>query len=316
MSRGQPARLRHRAVQALQPLLHGRGGLLGRRLLASAFSLTEARILYEIANREHATATDLKHELSLDSGYLSRILERFVAGGLVARTTSKDDARKALLRLTPAGRDAFAALARASDEDARAKLARLSPEDRAALAGAMQTIERALGETAPAAPYALRPLKVGDIGWIAHRQGVLYAEEYGWDATYEALAAEILAAFVKNFDAEWERAWIAERNGVTLGSVFVVRKSKRVAKLRLLYVEPSARGLGIGRRLVEECIEFARAKGYRTMTLWTQQNLTAARAIYEKAGFRKVAEEKHHSFGKDLIGETWELDLRDMKARQ
>ncbi len=290
-------------------------GLLADGLLKSEFSLTEARVLYELAHREDATASDLKRDLNLDAGYLSRILKRFSARGLVERAADKDDARRALLTLTAAGREAYAGLDRASSEDARLKLATRSARDRAALVSAMAKIERLLGKETPArAAFTLRPPRVGDVGWIAHRQGLLYATEYGWDASFEALVAEILGAFVRDFDPEWERGWVAERDGVPVGSVFAVRKSKRVAKLRLLYVEPSARGLGIGRRLVDECVAFARAKGYRTMTLWTQSNLTAARAVYEKAGFRLVAEEKHHSFGKDLVGETWELDLRPTVA--
>lgn len=285
-------------------------GLLGDGLYKTGFPLSEARVLYELAHRENVTAAELTRDLRLDAGYLSRILKRFSERGLIERVTARDDARKSLIRLTPAGHAAFAPLESASSEDARAKLAPLSKRNRAALASSMTTIESLLGRKADETAFTLRPLRVGDIGWIAHRQGILYAEEYGWDGSYEALAAEILAEFVQKFDPQWERAWVAERNSEIVGSVFAVRKSKRVAKLRLLYVEPSARGLGIGRRLVDECVAFARAKGFRKMTLWTQQNLTAARTIYEKAGFKLVAEDKHHSFGKDLVGETWELDLR------
>jgi DNA-binding MarR family transcriptional regulator/GNAT superfamily N-acetyltransferase len=286
-------------------------GLLTEGMYKTGFPLSEARVLYELAHRESATATELKQDLGLDAGYLSRILKRFAERGLIERATARDDARKALIRLTPVGHAAFAPLESASSEDARAKLASLSKRNRATLVDAMTKIESLLKAEEPAeSACTLRPLRVGDIGWIAHRQGILYAEEYGWDGSYEALAVAILAEFVQKLDPEWENAWIAERNGEIVGSVFAVRKSKRVAKLRLLYVEPSARGLGIGRRLVDECVAFARARGYRKMTLWTQQNLTAARAIYEKAGFEVVAEDKHHSFGADVVGETWELDLR------
>ena len=286
-------------------------GLLAAGLLKSEFSLTEARVLYDLAHREDATATELRQSLRLDAGYLSRILKRFSARGLIERTTAKDDGRKALLRLTAAGHTAFAGLDHASNEDARRKLATLSERDRTALAGAMSKIETLLGpKAANETAYSLRPPRIGDVGWIAHRQGILYADEYGWDASYEALVAEILATFVQKFDPAWEHGWIAERNGEIVGSVFVVRLPKEVAKLRLLYVEPSARGQGIGRRLVEECIAFARAKGFRKMTLWTQSCLTSARRIYQAAGFELVKEEKHHSFGKDLVGETWEIDLR------
>ena len=285
-------------------------GLLAAGFLESEFSLTEGRVLYELAHREGATATDLCRELGVDAGYLSRILKRFQARGLVERTAAENDRRKALLRLTKAGHDAYDPLDRASNEDARAKLAMLSRRDRAELIGAMGRIERLLYREPPVhADYVLRPPRIGDIGWLAHRQGVLYAEEQGWDASFEALAAKILIDCIQDIDPQRERGWIAERDGEIVGSVFVVQKSKRVAKLRMLYVEPSARGLGIGRRLVDECVAFARAKGYARMTLWTQSCLTSARRIYEAAGFKLVKEEKHRSFGKDLVGETWEMDL-------
>lgn len=285
-------------------------GLLGEALFRSGYSLAEARILYELAHRERSTATELKRSLGLDAGYLSRILKRFAERGLVARTAAANDRRSSLLVLTSAGRAVFAGLDQAAQESARATLALLPPRAREGLVASMQRIEREIERPRKhGVPFTLRPPRVGDVGWIAHRQGILYAQEYGWDATYEALAAEILAKFVQEFDPERESGWIAERNGVIVGSVFVVRKSKTVAKLRLLYVEPSARGLGIGNRLVEECVAFARDRGYRKMTLWTQSNLAAARAIYEKAGFRLIAKKPHHSFGKDLIGETWEMRL-------
>ncbi len=286
-------------------------GLLGNALLASPFSLTEARVLYELAHRDGPTASDLKRDLGLDAGYLSRILKRFETRGLVERHSAADDLRKAHIRLTADGRNAYAQLDRDSSEDARGKLAGLSARDRSALMSALGTIEHVLAREQPAKPgYVLRAPRIGDYGWIAHRQGVLYAEEYGFDASFEALVSEILAEFAKTFDPQWERGWIAERNGVVVGSVFAMRKSKRVAKLRLLYVEPSARGLGIGRRLVAECVAFAKAKGYAKLTLWTQANLLAARRLYEEAGFTLVDSEEHRSFGKDLVGETWELDLK------
>lgn len=286
-------------------------GLLGEHLLRSGFSLAQSRILYELAHRDSASAAELAQELGLDAGYLSRILKAFDRSGLLVRTPSADDGRRSDLRLSPEGHAAFAPLGQASHDEIAGLLQPLSADERVALVGAMARIERLLDRGAPprAVPYILRPLQVGDLGWIVRRQGMLYAEEYGWDETYEALVAEIGAAFVKTWDPARERCWIAEREGEVVGSVFVVRVSDEVAKLRLLYVEPSARGLGIGRRLTEECIRFARQKGYRSLTLWTNDVLVAARGIYAKAGFALVAEEPHHSFGKDLVGETWTLDL-------
>ncbi|HEY2132095.1 MAG TPA: bifunctional helix-turn-helix transcriptional regulator/GNAT family N-acetyltransferase [Acetobacteraceae bacterium] len=287
-------------------------GLLGEGLLRSEFSLTEGRILYELAHRVDLTATALGRELGIDFGYLSRILKRFEARGLIRRTASPGDRRQMMLTLTSAGQKAFAPLDRAAQQEVGALLARLPPGNIAGLTGAMATVERLMGAPAtPAVPYRLRPHRVGDIGWITHRQGVLYAREYGWDESFEALVAEIAAGFEKNFDPDQERCWIAERGGEIVGSVFLVRVSDAVAKLRLLYVEPSARGLGIGRRLTEECIRFARDHGYATLTLWTNDILVAAGRIYQAAGFALVAEEPHHSFGKDLIGQHWELALQD-----
>lgn len=291
-------------------------GLLGSALLNSPFSLTEARVLYELAQREDATASELRADLGLDAGYLSRILKRFETRGLIERTADEDDLRKAFIRLTADGQDAYAVLDRASSEVARGKLAGLPARDRAAMVNAMRKIERLLApQRGNEGSYTLRAPRVGDFGWITHRQAVLYAQEYGWEESLEPLLAEILVQFARTDDPEWERGWIAERNGAIVGSVFVMRKSKRVAKLRLLYVEPSARGLGIGRRLVEECVTFAQAKGYAKLTLWTQANLGAARRLYEMAGFRLVDSQKRQSFGKDLVSETWELDLKRMPQR-
>ena len=285
-------------------------GLLNETLLRSGYSLAESRVLYELAHRPAATASGLSSELGMDPGYLSRVLSRFEKAGHLDRTRSEADGRRADLMLTPAGHEAFAPLNEGSRREVEALLSGLSPAERRELIAAMGRIEQLLGERAePAAPYLLRPLQVGDVGWIAHRQGLLYAREYGFDATYEALVAEIAAAFAKSYDPRHESAWIAERQGQVVGSVFVVRVSDEVAKLRLLYVEPAARGLGVGRRLTQECIRFARAKGYRTLTLWTNDVLTAARRIYAEIGFELVASEPHHSFGQDLVGETWTLKL-------
>jgi DNA-binding MarR family transcriptional regulator/GNAT superfamily N-acetyltransferase len=285
-------------------------GLLEEGLLKSELSLTEVRILYELARRDGLTATGLGRDLGLDAGYVSRILKKFTARGLVARLPSPSDARQSLLRLTDAGHAAFAPLDAAASAEVSAMLERVPPGEREAVVKAMLVIQRGLGGGAhETALCRLRPLQPGDIGWITHRQAVLYNREYGWDETFEALVAEILAAFIRNFDPRRERAWVAERGGGIVGSVFVVRKSDEVAQLRLLYVEPSARGLGIGTRLVDECIRYARSRGYRMLTLWTNDVLVAARRIYVAAGFRLVDEQAHHAFGKDLVSQTWDLDL-------
>ncbi|ETA72439.1 MULTISPECIES: bifunctional helix-turn-helix transcriptional regulator/GNAT family N-acetyltransferase [Mesorhizobium] len=298
------------AVRAFNRFYTRQIGLLDEGLLKSAFSLTEARVLYELAHRDSLTATDLGRDLGLDAGYVSRLLKKFERLDLISRSTLVSDARQSTIALTPAGRNAFAPLNMDSHDQVAALLDRLPASEQDRLVKSMRTVQALLDESAePKIPYLLRPLQIGDIGWVTRRQGMLYAQDYGWDETYEALVAEILAAFVKSFDPKWERSWIAERDGEVVGSVFVVRKSPEVAKLRLLYVEPSARGLGIGKRLVEECIGFARAKGYKTLTLWTNDILTAARHIYQAAGFKLIDEERHHSFGKDLVGQTWDLDL-------
>jgi DNA-binding MarR family transcriptional regulator/GNAT superfamily N-acetyltransferase len=283
-------------------------GLLEESLHRSPFSLTEARVLYELAHRDGLTASNLGRDLALDAGYLSRILKAFEAKGLVARAPAERDGRSSVLALTPAGRKAFEPLDRASEAAVTDMIAPLSRGERRRLANAMGRIEALLGG-APDQPFTLRPHHVGDIGWITHRQAMLYAEEYGWDETFEALVAEIGAAFLKSADPPRERAWIAERGGEIVGSVFLVRESDATAKLRLLYVEPDARGLGIGRTLVEACIAFARAFGYATLTLWTNDCLVSARRIYEAAGFTLAAEERHHSFGHDLVGQNWNLPL-------
>jgi DNA-binding MarR family transcriptional regulator/GNAT superfamily N-acetyltransferase len=285
-------------------------GLLGEGLLKSDFSLTEARILYELAHREALTAADLCRDLGLDAGYLSRILKTFDQRGLILRTASPRDARQTLIALTPAGQTAFDPLDRTSREDVLAMIAQLPAKDTAKLVEAMRTVEHLLGTKTPStAPVVMRPYRLGDLGWIARRQAILYAEEYDWDETYEALAAEILAGFVKSHDPQTERSWIAERDGDIIGSVFVMRGSDTVAKLRLLYVEPTARGLGLGRKLVDACIHFARDTGYHKLALWTNDVLIPARRIYQQAGFTCVAQEPHRSFGKDLVGETWERVL-------
>jgi DNA-binding MarR family transcriptional regulator/GNAT superfamily N-acetyltransferase len=297
------------AVRRFTRFYTNRLEVLRESLLDSAFSLTEARVLYELATRERPTAADLGRELALDAGYLSRILKRFEEGGLLARTRSDKDGRQAHLVLTAAGRAAFAPLDERSRAQVAGLLAGLSAPDRDRLVGAMRVIEGLL-DPDPAPPsYLLRPHRPGDMGWIVHRHGALYAQEYGWDETFEALVAGIAAEFIRDFSPKRERAWIAEKDGEIVGSVLLVRQSDEVAKLRLLYVEPKARGLGIGRHFVEECIRFARAAGYRRLTLWTNDVLHAARALYAKAGFRLAKTEPHRSFGQDLVGEFWEMEL-------
>jgi DNA-binding MarR family transcriptional regulator/N-acetylglutamate synthase-like GNAT family acetyltransferase len=286
-------------------------GLLDRDFLTSEWTLTEVRVLYEIATRAGVTAREMANDLQLDEAYLSRILAKFRRRRLIKRSTSALDARQQLIELTPTGRAAFSPLDRSATRQIEQMLAPLIAADRASLVDSMARLKELLQpERDTQAPYTIRPLRIGDIGWITHRQGILYAEEYGWDASYEALVAEILGAFVKTFDSKRETAWVAERRGNIVGAVFLVRASDRIGKLRLLYVEPSARGLGIGRKLVSLCIDGARERGYRTLTLWTNDVLVAARRIYEASGFRLTAEERHRSFGKDLVGQTWELDLR------
>ncbi len=286
-------------------------GLLEEGLLHSEYSLTEVRVLYELAHRESLTASALCRELGLDAGYLSRLLKKFESRGLILRGASGSDARQALLTLTPVGRDAFAPLDHAARAQVADLIAPLSPAGVRRLVGAMSTIEQALaGDPYDPVPYILRPPHVGDIGWIVHRHGVLYAQEQGWDATFEALVGRIASDFVLQHDPSRERCWVAERRGEVVGSIFLVRESNAVAKLRLLYVEPSARGLGIGSRLTAECVGLAREKGYEKLVLWTNDVLVSARRIYQANGFRLVGEERHHSFGKDLVGQHWELSLR------
>jgi DNA-binding MarR family transcriptional regulator/N-acetylglutamate synthase-like GNAT family acetyltransferase len=290
-------------------------GVLDQHLLASPFSLTEARVLYELAHRDAATATEIGADLALDLGYLSRILRNFTTQKLVMRSASAADRRQYSLTLTAKGMAAYARLDAASHRATAEMLARLAPDDRARLIAAMHTITGVLAGDATAAPrVTLRPHGPGDMGWVVQRNGAYYAEAFGWDSSYEALAAEIVAQFLKTFDAARERCWIAERDGERVGAVFLVRQSDTVAKLRLLLVDPAGRGLGLGKRLVGECIAFARACGYRRITLWTQSILTTARGIYAAAGFVHVATEPHRSFGQDLIGETWELDLTAQSA--
>ena len=285
-------------------------GVLREGLLRSPFSLSEVRVLYEIAHRDEPTAAELCKDLGLDAGYLSRILRNFGKKGLVEKRPSKSDGRQSLLRLTKKGQKEFAEINERQDSEVGAMLNKLSPDQQSRLLESMQTIQGLLGgQPEPKVPYVLRPHHPGDMGWVVHRHGVLYSQEYGWDEHFEALVAQIVADFINNYDPKRERCWIAEREGEIVGSVFLVKKSKTVAQLRLLLVEPKARGLGIGKRLVDECVRFARRAGYRKITLWTNDVLDAARHIYEQAGFRLVEEEAHHSYGHDLVGQNWELAL-------
>ena len=284
-------------------------GLLQESLVHTRFSLTEARVLYELAHREQVTASELAADLDLDHGYLSRILRRFGEDGLLKKMPAANDDRQRVISITAKGRKAFAPLNRNSHDQVAAMLERLSRADQQRVTGAMAAVESLLGEALPTSPIILRPHEPGDMGWVTSAHGAIYAAEYGWDMRFEALVGKITAEFIENFDAKRERCWIAELDGERVGSVFVVRKSDAVAKLRLLILDPKARGRGLGRRLVEECLRFAKSAGYSSMTLWTQSILTAARGIYERAGFKLIEEEPHHSFGVDLVGETWEREI-------
>ena len=287
-------------------------GVLREGLLHTPYSLTEARLLLEIAHRNEVSASDLSRELGLDPGYLSRTLNRLEEQGLITKAPSEIDARRRLLSLTPKGEEAFSLLDERSREEVAEMLEGLSEGDQGRLLEAMRTIEGILGEGFKfSGPFFLRTHEPGDMGWVVQRHGELYFREYGWDETFEALVARIVADFVDGYDPAKERCWIAEMDGERVGCVFCVKGDAegRVAKLRLLLVEPKARGLGLGERLVEECIRFARARGYERLTLWTNDVLHSARRIYEAKGFRLVEEERHHSFGKDLVGQNWELSL-------
>ena len=298
-----------RAVREFTRFYTRQIGLLNERLYRSPFSLAEVRVLYELAHRESATASQLARELGMDPGYLSRILRRFGSQGLISKIRKRDDARQVLLSISARGRKAFAPLDRRSEEQVSALLRRLAPAEQHRLAAAMRTIQDLLSEKDEGRePFLLRSHRPGDMGWVVYRHGALYAEEYGYDERFEALVAGIVSEFIRNFDPRRERCWIAERRGEIVGFVFLVRKSATVAKLRMLLVESAARGLGLGRRLVEECIRFARQAGYRKITLWTQSELTAARHIYKTAGFKRVRREPFPML--KSTAETWELTLR------
>jgi DNA-binding MarR family transcriptional regulator/predicted GNAT family acetyltransferase len=288
-------------------------GVVNSSVLKTEFSLAEARVLYEVANRETPTATAVGKALGMDPAHVSRILRAHQRHGLIARERSETDGRQALLRLTAKGRKTFGTLDARSRDLVERMLAGLPPGGPARMLGAMRTIEELLGEGAAERrgprPFVLRTHQAGDMGWVVARHGVLYTKEHGWDDTFEALVAEICAEFILKFDPKKERCWIAEQDGENVGSIFLVRKTDKVAKLRLLIVEPTARGSGIGRRLVTECVRHARQVGYKKMTLWTQSHLHAARKLYEEAGFKLTKSWPVHSWGKDMVSETWDLDL-------
>ena len=286
-------------------------GVLQQGHLESPFSLTEVRVLYELAHREQPTAAALCKDLELDPGYLSRMLRGFGKRGLIQRTASTTDARQSLLQLTPQGRKGFDLLDRRASKRIADMLRPLSVPEQDQLVHSLRKVEGLLGSRQDSRfSYTLRPHRPGDMGWVVNRHGVLYWSEYHYDERFEALVAEIVAHFIQHFDPKLEHCWIAEKDGEPIGTVFLVKKSTAVAKLRLLLVEPSARGMGIGKRLVEECVRFARQAGYRKITLWTQSELTAARGIYKAAGFKLAAKHKHDSWSrKNLTSEVWDLKL-------
>jgi DNA-binding MarR family transcriptional regulator/GNAT superfamily N-acetyltransferase len=292
-------------------------GVLRKTYLDSPYSLGEARLLYEIAQRRSPTASDIARALDLDAGYLSRTLRNFEKRGLIRREVSAHDGRQSHLALSASGHRAFAPLDRRSQRDASRALAKLTPTDRARLVAAMHTIETLLGGEAAAKgataagrsePRLRAPLP-GDFGWIVKRHAEIYGQEYGWVAPFEGVCAQIVADFINKYDRKRERCWIAEIDGVNIGSVMLVKDSAKVARIRLLLLEPSARGAGLGARLVDECIGFARRTRYQRITLWTHSVLSAARHIYQKAGFKLVRTERHNSWGRPVVSEHWDLEL-------
>lgn len=287
-------------------------GVLRKNFLDSPYSLGEMRVLYELAQGADKTATDIARNLDLDAGYLSRVLRDFEKKGLVKRTTSKTDARQSHLSLTAQGRKVYAPADKRSQSDVAEMLARLDGAKQAQLVNAMQTIETLLDDNAPAPQptYTLRAPRYGDFGWIVSCHAKTYAREYGWDHSFEGLVAQIVADYVKSNDPSCERCWIAELNGENVGSAFLVKDEQPgTARIRLLIVDEKARGLGLGARLTDECISFARQTGYTKITLWTHSILTAARHIYQKAGFTLTSSEKRHSWGKDVVAEFWDMEL-------
>jgi len=299
---------RERALRRFNRFWTAKIGVLQAGLLDTPYSLTEARVIFELAQSDATDLADLRRRLELDAGYLSRILARFRTDAVVDTRVSSEDGRRQVVSLTPKGREVFSDLDQRSSREVRSILEPLSAEDQQRLVAAMATIEDVFSSV-PAEPYMIRQLLPGDLGWVVQRHGVVYSEEYGWDQTFEALVARIVADYVDNHDPRRETAWIAEVDGDPVGCVFCVHRDDETAQLRILLVDPKGRGLGIGSRLVTECIRFARRVGYRKMMLWTNDVLVAARRIYEAAGFELISEGPHHSFGHDLVEQVWELDL-------
>lgn len=297
------------AVRGFNRFYTGLIGVLREGLLNTPYSLTEARVIFELAQRESTEVPDLRRALDLDAGYLSRMLARFEADRLITRERSSTDARRQVIRLTAQGGSVYEMLDERSGEDIRELLGGITAEERCRLIAALGTVQEVLGEVPRPRAFVLRPLGPGDFGWVIHRNGLLYAEEYGWDHTYEALVARIVADYIDEHDPKRECGWIAEVDGSPVGCVFCVRKSDEVAQLRLLLVDPGVRGMGIGGRLVGECLRFAKAAGYAEIMLWTNDVLVDARRIYERAGFELAGEDPHHSFGHDLVGQFWRRGL-------
>jgi DNA-binding MarR family transcriptional regulator/GNAT superfamily N-acetyltransferase len=310
MAKSAIATARVDAVRRFNRFYTRRIGALRKGYLDSPFSLPEARVLYELYSREDTTASDIAAALDLDQGYLSRLLQQFEKRGLVTRKPAKEDARRSLLNLTPRGRKTFAPLDVRSQNDAVDLLTKLPEAEQQRLVSAMATIEGLSGERCGSRSYILREPRTGDFGWIVTRHAELYWQEYKWGRPFEGICAQIVADFVNKFDAKKERCWIAEMNGENVGTVMLVKDDKPgVARLRLLLVDPKARGLKLGGRLVDECVKFARKAGYKSMTLWTHENLTAARAIYSKAGMTLTSSEKKKSFGQNVVAEYWDMRL-------
>ena len=298
-------------VRAFNRFYTGIIGVLGEGLLETPYSLTEARVIFELAQRDTTELAELRRALGIDAGYVSRMLARFEADGIATRERSGTDRRRQVVRLTNAGRKTFRMLDQCAADDVHALLSRLSEEDRRRLVGGMETIRGVLEGASRAETVVLHPPEPGDFGWMIGRNAVVYADEFGWDETYEALVARIVADYIERHDPRRERAWIAEVGGERVGAILCVRNDDDVAQLRLLLVEPHARGLGVGTRLVDECLRFARRAGYSRIMLWTNDVLADARRIYERAGFELLEEEPHHSFGHDLVGQTWARSLPD-----
>ena len=304
------------AVRRFNRFYTRRIGVLHASYLGSPFPLPQARLLYEIGHRGECTASELGADLDIDLGYLSRLIQGLKRQRLVQGEPARHDARHIRLTLTPKGRKAFATLDDTSRRTMGEMLAPLARTQRERLVSAMQAVETVLEPRATQGEITLRPHRAGDMGWVVERHGVLYGQEYGWGARFEALVADIVANFLRDYEPKRERCWIAQRAGERIGSVFVVQESRMTAKLRLLLIEPSARGAGLGKRLVQQCIDFSRRAGYRKLVLWTHANLLAARAIYTKLGFRKVKSEPHRQFGVPVVGEYWELPLTPRRRRE